>query len=123
METFTKAERLSGKTKIDDLIKNGKSFNSFPFRIVWLEVPENSEAMQIVISVPKRLFKKAVDRNRLKRIIREGYRKNKFLLHENLGGKKIHLLFIYTQKIIIESKEMNEKVIDGLQLLNKKINT
>ena len=122
MATFTKAERLTGKTSIDRLIEKGKSFNSFPFRIVWLEVPENTVPAQIVISVPKRIYKRAVDRNRLKRLIREGYRKNKFMLGEHLSEKKIHLLLVYTSKTIMEYNEMEEKIISALQLLIKKTN-
>ncbi len=123
MKTFTKEERLSGKIFIDTLIQNGKSFNSFPFRIVWQEVPENKTKARIVISVPKRLFKRAVDRNRMKRLIREGYRKNKNVLYDNMENKTIHLLVIYTSKTMVESNEMEEKVVVAIQLLVKKMNT
>lgn len=121
MQTFTKAERLSGKTALDKLFDTGKSFNSFPFKIIWLEVPEGPVPVQTVISVPKRLFKKAVDRNRIKRLIREGYRKNKAIVYNKLNNKKIHLLFIYTAKTIIEYKEMEQKIITALQHLAKAI--
>lgn len=122
MKTFTKAERLSSKILIDKLIQSGKSFNSFPFRIVWLEVQESTVPAKIVISVPKRLFKRAVDRNRLKRLIRESYRKNKTVLFDGIANKKIHLIFIYTSKTLIESKEMEEKIIATIHTLIKKIN-
>ncbi len=122
MQTFTKAERLSGKTALDNLFETGKSFNSFPFRLIWLEVVDDSPVpVQTVISVPKRSFKKAVDRNRIKRLIREGYRKNKKIIYNQINNKKIHLLFIYTARTIIEYKEMEQKIITALQHLAKAI--
>jgi len=123
MKTFTKEERLSGKIFIDALIQNGKSISSFPFRIVWLEVPEGKAKARIVISVPKRLFKRAVDRNRMKRLIREGYRKNKTVLYENIENKTIHLLVVYTSKTMLEANEMEEKMVSTIHLLVKKMNT
>ena len=122
MQTFTKAERLCSKVLIDKLVETGKSFNSFPFRIIWLEVVENSASVQVVISVPKRIFKSAVDRNRLKRLTREGYRLNKQFLYDALNNKKILLMLVYTSKTIIEYKEMEEKIKEALQRLSKNIN-
>ena len=98
MQTLTKAERLSSKIIIDKLFSTGKAFNHAPFKVVWLQTTEDSVPAQILISVPKRLFKRAVDRNRLKRLIREGYRKNKHLLYDQLNGKKILFMFIFTSK-------------------------
>jgi ribonuclease P protein component len=123
MQTFTKAERLSSKVAIDKLFEQGKSFHSPPFKICWLEIIEDRSPAQIVISVPKRLFKRAVDRNRIKRLIRETYRKNKNLLYDKLENKKVLLMFIYTSKTIIEYKEMEEKTIMALTRLNKNINS
>src|SRR3569832_293963 len=102
MQTFSKDERLCNQSIIDRLIKKGNSFNSFPFKIIWLELQESTVPVKIVISVPKRKFKKAVDRNRIKRLIREAYRKNKHKLIERLEDKKIAMLLIYTSKTIFE---------------------
>ncbi|MGQ0828915.1 MAG: ribonuclease P protein component [Bacteroidota bacterium] len=122
MQTFTKAERLYSKVLIDKLIENGNSFQSFPFKIIWLEVQENLAPAQIVISVPKRSFKRSVDRNKLKRRTREAYRKNKMALYDHLNNKRIILMFIYIAKTILDYKEIEEKVVLGLEQLNKKIN-
>lgn len=122
MQTFTKAERLSSKIEIDSLFGTGKSFNSTPFKVIWLEKAVGNTPVKTVISIPKRLFKRAVDRNRLKRLTREAYRKNKHLLYDDLGNKKILLMFIFTSKTIIEYKEMEEKIISILQRLSKTIN-
>ena len=122
MQTFTKAERLCSKILIDKLVDTGKSFNSSPFRIIWLEVIENRIPAQVVISVPKRNFKSAVDRNRLKRLTREAYRINKQAFYDSLNNKNILLMLIYTSKTIIEYEEMEEKIVDALQRLSKNVN-
>ncbi len=123
MQTFTKAERLSGKIAIEKLVKTGKSLNTNFFKIIWLETVEGSVPAQIVITVPKRSFKKAVDRNRLKRIIREAYRKNKDKFYVDLKNKKVLLMFIYTPKTIVGYKEMEEKIIVSLKRLSSTINS
>jgi ribonuclease P protein component len=123
MQTFTKAERLCSKILIDKLIETGKSFNIPPFRSIWIEVSESSVPVQFVISVPKRNFKKAVDRNRLKRQTREAYRKNKKLLYDHLDDKKVLLMLIYTAKTMIEYKELEEKIIMILQRLIENVNS
>jgi ribonuclease P protein component len=122
MQTFTKAERLCSKFLIDQLVEKGKSFNSSSFRITWLEIQEDIGKAQILISVPKRIFKKAVDRNRLKRLMRETYRKNKLLLYHQLNNKKVILMFVYKAKTVISYKEMEEKMVIALQHLVKEIN-
>ena len=78
MYTFKKEERLCSRKHLDLLFKNGSSFLLYPFRISYLfvDAPANVQA-QVVINVPKRRYKRAVDRNLLKRRIREAYRLNK----------------------------------------------
>lgn len=80
--TFTKEERLCKKVLIDRLFHEGSSFMLYPFRVVYLKTPIQSEEVcenlpQILISVPKKRFKKAVTRNLIKRRIREVYRIHK----------------------------------------------
>ena len=123
MQTFTKAERLSSKIEIDSLFGTGKSFNSAPFKVIWTEASGGNVPVKIVISIPKRLFKRAVDRNRLKRLTREAYRKNKHLLYGHLESKRIVMMLIFTSRSIIEYNEMEEKIILILQRLSKTINT
>ncbi|MGY3052209.1 ribonuclease P protein component [Pedobacter sp. UYEF25] len=78
MYTFTKEERLCSKKHLDSLFKNGSSFLLYPIRISYLVVTAtNLPPVQVVISVPKKRYKRAVDRNLIKRRIREGYRLNK----------------------------------------------
>lgn len=78
MHSFNKEERLCSIKLIDKLFHDGSSFLLYPFRIVWLD--DNSESgntVRVLISVPKKRFKKAVDRNLIKRRIREIYRLQK----------------------------------------------
>lgn len=130
MQTFSKNERLCSKILIDRLVENGCSFNNFPFRISWLPIAESSAPVKIVISVPKRTFKRAVDRNRLKRQIREAYRKEKQKVYDVLedlpagqAGKKILLMLVYTAKTKMEYRELEQKMTEALQRLNKILST
>ncbi|HYG39476.1 MAG TPA: ribonuclease P protein component [Cytophagales bacterium] len=76
--TFQKQERLKSEKVIKDLFEKGSSFYLYPFKIFYIKSQEVTPAFpQILFSVSKRNFKRAVDRNRLKRQIREGYRINK----------------------------------------------
>lgn len=99
--TFPKEEHLCRKKLIDELFgKQGSSFGVYPLRIVWVRSPAPSAAPpQVLVSVSKRAFKRAVDRNRLKRLLREAYRLNKYRLLEHPGGHPVALLgIIFTGK-------------------------
>lgn len=78
MYTFRKEERLCSRKHLELLFKNGSSFLLYPFRVSYIFVEDKIEVpVQVVINVPKKRYKKAVDRNLLKRRIREAYRLNK----------------------------------------------
>ncbi len=122
MQTFSKNERLCSKPLIDKLIQKGNSFNGFPFKIMWLELEESSAPIKIMISVPKRKFKRAVDRNRLKRLIREAYRKNKYKLIERIENRKFAILVVYTSKTIADYAEIEDKIVKVLVRLGHELN-
>ena len=84
--TLCKAERLNSKILIGKMFEGGvsKSFSIFPIRVVYMPVEQGEASASILISVSKRRFKRAVKRNRVKRQIREAYRKNKSILLECL---------------------------------------
>jgi ribonuclease P protein component len=122
--TFKKEEKLSGKKTFEVLMKHGEDFFSFPFRVKWMFTDaEISFPAQAAFAVPKRIFKKAVARNKIKRILRESYRRNKFFFYEALTkkNKRIRVLLIYTHKEAIELKESDAKIVLTLQKLIKAI--
>ncbi|MDX1913459.1 MAG: ribonuclease P protein component [Saprospiraceae bacterium] len=103
MPTFIRYERLKSRKAIGALFKGGKSYVAYPLRVVWSEAPPHLAEMspaQIVIAVPKRNFKTAVQRNRLKRQIREAYRLQKAELYDKLesAGLRISLMVSYIAK-------------------------
>ena len=114
MLTFKKEERLNSRKVIQDLYDTGKPFNSKCFRVFWKNAshPETSPA-KILISVSKKNFKRAVDRNRIKRLIREAYRKNKKILFDalNTGNKKIVFALSYIAKEELTFEEIEIKII------------
>ena len=97
--TLCKAERLNSKILIGKMFEGGvsKSFSIFPIRVVYMPVEQGEAPASILISVSKRRFKRAVKRNRVKRQIREAYRKNKYLLVDELQRreKRLAIAFIY----------------------------
>lgn len=124
MQTFKKLERLCSKKVIEELISKGSSFNEFPFKVIYHQTKlDSSSPAQVVISVSKRNFKKAVSRNKLKRRTREAYRKNKDLLYEALQKKEqqLAIMLIYIAKEEIEYKEIESKIIVTLRKLAEKL--
>jgi len=98
--------------------------HSFPFRLVWIPVSEPlPKPAQLAISVQKRLFKKAVQRNLLKRRIREAFRKNKSELYQYLESSKMNIVFmlIYTGSSILDYKEIEKKIIVVLGRLKEEL--
>ena len=119
-QTFKKEERLTNKKVFDRLFNSGQSISVPPFRLLWAE---NPNLTQLGIAVPKKSFAKAVQRNKLKRRIREAYRKNKHLLYAFLKKKNLHiaLMVIYTDKQELSYKEIEQKMVLSLQKLIGKI--
>jgi ribonuclease P protein component len=119
VQTFSKNERLINKVIIDKLFDSGKSFNNYPLKIIWLELKGEIPNNQILFTVPKRLFKKAVDRNKLKRLMREAYRKNKSIINQKTSS--VGIIVVYLDKEKINYKDMNMKIITSLERLNKEM--
>ncbi|KRD62827.1 ribonuclease P protein component [Flavobacterium sp. Root935] len=120
--TYPKNERLKSKTTIGLLFSDGKSVSKYPLRLVYRQAEENSEEQtKIGVSVSKKYFKKAVDRNYFKRVLRETYRLNKHLLLDNLDGNYSIMLF-YQSKDKLSYTEINTKMIQLFEKFTAQIN-
>jgi ribonuclease P protein component len=106
--TFRKEEKLKKEKDIQELFDKGSSFYLFPFKVFFLTHPEpGSQVHQILISVSKRNFKRAVDRNLIKRRIREAYRLQK----QSLAPSPPLLIgYVYTHKEILLFEEIKKRM-------------
>jgi len=123
-ECFGKNYKLCSQKTIERLFKEGKSIRLYPFVVHFkeLELPEN-QPFQLVFSAPKRIFKRAHERNRIKRLLRETFRKKKLILEEWLSTdqKQLALFVIYTgkeelplQKLMVKTEQLLEKITQEL---------
>ncbi len=114
--TFKKEERLCSKRLIESLFHNGSSFVLYPYRVVFTQPGElekdNAPAVRCILSVSKRRFKRAVDRNFLKRHMREAYRLQKAILTGFLDEHSLHLLvaFQYVGKEMLPSAQLHQRM-------------
>ena len=101
-----------------------KSFSIFPIRVVYMPVEQGEAPASILISVSKRRFKRAVKRNRVKRQIREAYRKNKSLLVDELQREqRLAVAFIYLSDELIATSELEEKMKIALARISEKLSS
>ena len=125
-ERFSKSERLCSQLIIDEVIKKGKKHSVYPFRMFYLahKLP-TTLPVQIAMVVPKRKIKLAVNRNRIKRQMREAYRKNKHLILDTLlkNEKQLAILLIYNLQESIDYKIINLAMQKQLLHLNHLQNT
>lgn len=106
--SFSREERLKKEKDIKELFEKGSSFYLYPFKIILRDNSDQTrDSHQILISVPARNFKRAVDRNLIKRRIREAYRLNKPLFS---ASKKLVIAYIYTAKEILDFQQIQEKI-------------
>lgn len=117
--SLKKREILRSKKSIKELFNSGSSFFLYPFKVQYL--PDfNSPNNQVLFSVSKRNFKKAVDRNLLRRRIREAYRLNKsLLLADEKEAFSISIALIYISKFKLPYTEIENKLKQVLVRLNK----
>ena len=132
--TLGKNERLKSRKQIDQLFSEGKKFSVTPFRIFYLlesllttndSPPDNSRnSIQFGVAVSTKNFKRAVDRNRIKRLTREAWRLQKNELAEELKvtGKQLNIFFVYNSKELPDFNSVKDKVALALKKLSSIIN-
>jgi len=117
--TYNKHEKLKSRKLIKQLFEDGKAVTVFPLRLIYLKKDfEAKNPVKTSVSVSKRNFKLAVDRNRIKRLMREVYRLNKPFLYKNVSDKYI-FMFIYLGKEEIPYQKLNDKMIKIINLFLK----
>ena len=114
--SYQKNEKLKSHKTIDRLFSEGKSVSKYPLRLVYIENTDihTTENLIMGVSVSKKYFKRAVDRNYFKRVLRECYRLNQNLLKENLN-KPYAMMFFYQTKEKLSYQEIEEKTIQLFQ--------
>jgi ribonuclease P protein component len=121
-----KKEKLKSRKQIDTLFATGKSFTVFPIRVTYRFLSAETDPLaQIGVTVSKRYFKKAVDRNKVKRLLREAYRLQKMELASQLQQSKLkaYVFFIYTDKTIVSFDIFKSAMSSCLRKLQNKLAT
>jgi len=122
-KTYPSIEKLKSKKLLEELFSSGKKLTEFPIKLVYKQLNFEDEVLvKAGVSVSKRNFKKAVDRNRIKRLLREGYRLNKHIIHDGLNQKYV-CMFLYLSKDMPAIEEINSKMECLLKKLAKKENS
>ncbi len=119
MPTLKKGEILKGKKNFDRLFARGFRSDTGPLAALGMRVEKKDEPVQVAFLVPVKSFSRAVERNRLRRLMREAYRLNKNSLVEALKHQKtsLHLLFIYRSKSIVSFATIQQSMVLILQRL------
>ena len=121
-QCLNKGELLSAKKEIEDLFSHGRSFVIHPFKVIWkMGYVSAPHSAQVLFSVPKKKMSRAVQRNLLKRRMREAYRLHKEAFLEGLKkkGTQMVLAFVYIENETVEFSHIEKKIILSLNRLVK----
>lgn len=123
--TFKKDERVTGNKRIETLFASGHSFLAYPFRVVFYEYEAVAlPSVSVLVSIPKKRLKKAVARNRMKRLTREAYRLNKYQLLDNYSAdnQRIDIAFIYIKDELSDYVVVEKSMRKALREISNQIN-
>lgn len=110
--SYNKQEKLKSKKQLDNVFKHGKSFTVFPVKVFFVFADEQDNIIKTGVGVSSRFFKRAVHRNRIKRLLREAYRTEKLPLHTllNKTDKKLNVFLLFIDKAVPEYSLLKEKM-------------
>lgn len=119
-ECFGKNQKLKSKKIIDQLFTEGKSIKSYPIKLIHISIPDSeASVLKTAVSVPKKLVKTAVKRNRIKRLMREVFRKNKYLVTKELSSSHA-FMFIYISREEMPYDKLEESMKKLLMRFSEK---
>ena len=118
-QQLSKKDRLFCSRKIEALFSEGERLYEFPFNAIWKKDDTLQSTLKVAISIPKKKLSKASQRNHVKRLVREAYRKQNSILVEKLlqENKSINLMLVYTLSSILSYNEIEDKISVTLQRL------
>lgn len=121
--SLNKKQRLKNKREINRLYSNGDRIVEFPLILVWETVEANNEYLKIALSVPKKCIPNAVNRNQIKRLLRESFRVQKSILFNKLkaNNNSVNILIIYAHSKILSYSEIHAKINVTLQRLSTQL--
>ncbi len=118
---FSKEEKLKSEKQIQAIFDKGSSITVYPLKLLFLETTIPGAKIQVGVTAPKKNFKRAVHRNRIKRLLRESYRLNKHLIFNKIEGSYA-LMFLYLGKEIPSYDVIEGVMIKILKKLLKRVN-
>ena len=131
--TYKKQDKLKSRKQTQYLFSKGQSIHIFPIKLIYTieiiaahpdaKIVEQNGMVQAGVGAPSRTFRKAVQRNRVKRLLREAYRLEKpnFIERASLQNKRLNLFFLYTDAFVLTQLEIQTKLKEALNLLVKKL--
>ena len=130
--TYQKTDKLKSRKQTQHLFSTGQAINVFPIRLIYTIEPIEGTAanlsltsvLQAGVGAPSRTFRKAVQRNRVKRLLREAYRLEKpnFISQAALNNKRVNLFFLYTDALVLSHVDIQGKLKEALSILVTKLN-